>query len=174
MEVKALACELPKARGLPFSRFSRNDLAAEAVRQGVVASISGSTVWRWLSQDAIRPWAHRSWIWPRDPHFEEKAGLVLVLYRGTWEGEDLGPDDYVVCADEKTSIQVRKRVISTMPPISGYAGRVEHEYERRGALAYVAAWDVRRAKVFGIRRPKTRIESFHSMVDEVMSQETYR
>ena len=174
MEIKALACQLPKDLGLPFFRLGRAQIAEEAVQRGIVASISGATVWRWLHADAIRPWCYRSWIWPRDPHFEEKAGRVLDLYHGTWEGEDLGPDDYVMCADEKTSIQARKRVIPTVPPISGYAGRVEHEYERRGALAYVAAWDVRRAKVFGLCRPKTGIESFHSLVDVVMSQEPYR
>ena len=54
MEVKALACELPEQLGLPFSRLSREDIAAEAVRRGITASISGATVWRWLSAEAIR------------------------------------------------------------------------------------------------------------------------
>jgi hypothetical protein len=27
--------------------------------------------------------------------------------------------------------------------------RVEHEYKRKGALAYLAAWDVHRARLFG-------------------------
>jgi transposase len=174
VEIKALACQLPKDLGLPFSRFGRRQIAEEAIHRGIVASISGATVWRWLHADAIRPWCYRSWIWPRDPHFEEKAGRVLDLYHGTWEGERLGPDDYVMCADEKTSIQARKRVMPTVPPISGYAGRVEHEYERCGAFAYVAAWDVRRAKIFGLCRKKTGIESFHNLVDMVMSEEPYR
>ena len=55
MEVKALACELPFESGIPLSRFSANDIAAEIMRRGIVAQISGSTVWRWLSEDAIRP-----------------------------------------------------------------------------------------------------------------------
>jgi hypothetical protein len=58
--VKAIACELPSQRGLPFSRFSHNDIAQEAIRCGIVASISGATVWRWLSADAIKPWLYRS------------------------------------------------------------------------------------------------------------------
>jgi hypothetical protein len=89
--VKALACELPATTGLPLSRFSRNDLVAEVVNRGLVAQISGTTLWRWLNQDAIRPWHHRSWIFPRDPDFEFKAGRVLDLYQGVWEGEPLGP-----------------------------------------------------------------------------------
>jgi DDE superfamily endonuclease len=144
------------------------------VRRGIVASISGSTVWRWLNQDAIRPWCYRSWIFPRDPLFEQKAGAVLDLYHGTWEGKPLGEADYVLCTDEKTSIQARRRLMPTAGPRPGRAGRVEHEYERMGALAYWAAWDVQRAKLFGLCEPTTGIEPFHRLVDLVMAQEPYR
>jgi len=173
MEVKALACALPKERGLPFSRFSQADIAREVLRQGIVASISGKTVWRWLHEDAIRPWAHRSWIWPRDPNFREKAGRLLDLYHGTWENVALGPDDYVISADEKTSIQARKRIAPGTGPERGRTRKVEFEYERKGALAYMAAWDVHRAKVFGYCAQRTGIEAYHRLVDLVMKQEPY-
>jgi hypothetical protein len=173
VEVKALACQLPKDLGLPFSRLSREEIARQVVNRGIVASISGATVWRWLTADAIRPWCYRSWIWPRDPDFEEKAGAVLDLYHGMWKGKSLDENEYVICADEKTSIQARQRVAPTTPPGPGRAGRVEHEYKRQGAVVYLAAWDVRRAKVFGLCRPTTGIESFHSLVDLVMRQEPY-
>ncbi len=135
MEIKALACQLPKDLGLPFSRLGRKEIAQEAVKRGIVASISGTTVWRWLSADAIRPWCYRSWIWPKDPDFERKAGLVLDLYHEKWQGKPLGPGDYVISADEKTSIQARRRVAQTTAPKAGRSGRIEHEYERKGALA---------------------------------------
>jgi len=173
VEVKALACELPSEQGLPLSRFSHAELARQAVARGLVASISGATVWRWLSADAIRPWSYRSWIFPRDPQFAEKAGRVLDLYQGLWEGQRLEPDDYVISADEKTSIQARRRLASGCPAASGRPRRVEFEYDRQGALAYVAAWDVRRAKVFGLCRRTTGIESWHDLVDLVMRQEPY-
>lgn len=174
MEVKALACELPQQLGLPFSRLSHHDIAQEAVRRGITATVSGATVWRWLSSDAIRPWCYRSWIWPRDPDFAEKAGRILDLYHGIWEGKPLGTQDYVVSCDEKTSIQARIRVHAGAPPGPRRLRRVEHEYKRGGALAYMAAWDVRRAKLFGHCEPTTGIEPFHRIVDLVMSQEPYR
>ena len=174
VQVKALACELPREQGLPFSRLSHRDIAREAVEQGIVASISGTTVWRWLSEDAIRPWTHRSWIWPRDPEFEAKAACVLDLYQGKWKGDRLGPNDYVICADEKTSIQARKRKHAGEGPRAGRPRRYEAEYQRRGALAYLAAWDVHRAKVFGLCREKTGIDSYHALVDLAMQQEPYR
>jgi len=116
--VKALACELPARLGVPLSRLHIPDITAEVISRGIVAEISGTTVWRWLSDDAIKPWRHRSWIFPRDPDFEAKAGRVLDLYAREWEGEALGEDDYVLSADEKTSIQARARrhPASLLPP----------------------------------------------------------
>jgi len=174
MEIKALACARPCQHKLPLSRLSCGDIARQAQQCGLVAAISGTTVWRWLSADAIRPWTFRSWIFPRDPAFGDKAGRVLDLYQGQWEGRPLGADDYVISTDEKTSIQVRRRIHEGTPPAAGRARRVEFEYERGGALAYLAAWDVRRAKIFGRCEASTGIEAFHRLVDQVMSQEPYR
>ena len=172
VEVKALACALPAERGLPLSRFSSAAIAREVIDRGIVASISGVTIWRWLSADAIKPWSYRSWISPRDPAFAERGGRVLDLYEGLWQGKPLEEGDYVISADEKTSIQARKRE-SAGKPHPGRSRRVESDYERQGALAYLAAWDVRRAKVIGLCEPKTGIEPFHRLVDLVMQQEPY-
>ena len=173
IQVKALACELPWEQGLPLSRFSSSEIATEVVRRGIVAEISGSTVWRWLHEDAIKPWQYRSWIFPRDPEFEQKAGRVLDLYQGLWDGIPLGSDEYVISADEKTSIQARSRRHATLPPKPGKSMRVEHEYKRGGSLSYLAAWDVHRARVFGRCEPQSGIAAFDRLVDELMSQEPY-
>ena len=173
VEIKALACERPLDLGLPLARLSTSEIARVAIARDIVEAISVTTVWRWLSEDALRPWTYRSWIFPRDPGFERKAGLVLDLYHGRWQGEPLRPDEHVVCADEKTSIQARARIHEGSPPAPGRARRVEHEYERRGALAYLAAWDVHRAQVFGRCEPQTGIAPFGRLVDQVMSQEPY-
>lgn len=174
MQVKALACELPSERNIPFSRLSHADIAREAIRDGIVASISGTTVWRWLNADAIKPWQYRSWIFPRDPNFTEKADRVLDLYQGIWEGKKLRPNDYVISTDEKTSIQARNRNSLHTAARAGRCQRVEFEYQRGGALAYIAAWDVRRAKVFGLCEKSTGIAPYHRLVDLVMQQEPYR
>ena len=142
VEVKAIACELPQRLGLPLSRLHVPDIRTEVLHRGLVAEISGTTIWRWLAADAIRPWSHRSWIFPRDPQFEEKAGRVLDLYARQWEGKPLGNKDFVISADEKTSIQARHRCHPTRPPGPRQVARVEHEYERRGALAYLTASSV--------------------------------
>lgn len=160
-------------RGLPLSRFSLAEIRREVLAQGLVGEISGATLWRWLSQDALRPWRFRSWIFPRDPGFLAKAGRILDLYEGIWEGIPLAPSDSVLCADEKTGIQVRRRRHPSLPPQSNHAQYVEHEYERGGAYAYLAAWDVRRARVFGRCETKTGIAPFDRLVAQVMGQEPY-
>ena len=171
--MKALACQLPAELGIPLSRFSRAELRREVLARGIVAQISGSTIWRWLHADALRPWSHRSWVFPRDPAFSEKAGRVLDLYAGSWQGQALGPREYVLCADEKTGIQVRRRIHPTQAPGPGRALRVEHEYKRLGTLAYLVAWDVRRAQLFGRVVSSCNIESFDGFVAQVMSQAPY-
>ncbi len=160
--------------GLPFSRLSSSDIATEAVVRGVVVAISVTTVWRYLKSDAIKPWLYRSWLFPRDPLFGERAARVLDLYFRWFEGTPLGPDDYVISSDEKTSIQARHRKLIGVGPLPYRQRLVEFEYEREGALAYLSAWDVHRAKLFGICEKTTGIEPFHHLVDAVMQQEPYR
>ena len=172
--IKALACELPHEHGLPLSRLSVAEVRREAVQRGLVADIGETTLWRWLAQDAIRPWSHRSWLFPRDPDFEAKAGRILDLYAGHWQGQPLSTHDCVLSADEKTSIQVRRRCAPGRRPAPGRLRRVEHEYERKGAWAYFAAWDVRHARVHGRCEIKTGIAPFERLVEQVMAQEPYR
>ncbi len=172
--VKALACELPTRRGVPLARWSVRDLQQAVVAHGLVAQISETTVGRWLSEDALCPWRHRSWIFPRDPAFATKAGRILDLYARSWEAEPLQSDEYVLSADEKTSIQARLRTHASLPPHPGRPIYVEHEYERGGAWAYLAAWDVHRAKVFGRCAPTTGIVPFDHLVADVMAHEPYR
>ena len=139
----------------------------------VVERVSVSTVWRWLHQAALRPWFYRSWLFPRDPQFLEKAGRVLDLYQGFWEGEPLGPQDYVICADEKTQLQVLARRSATLAPRPGQPGRYENEYRRFGTLAYLAALDVHSGKIFGRMDEKVGKEPFHQLLETVMRQEPY-
>lgn len=173
VEIKALACARPAELDLPLARLSSAEIARVAVAREIVEAISTTTVWRWLNEDALRPWCYRSWIFPRDPDFERKAGPILDLYAGRWDGRQLRADEHVVCADEKTSIQARARIHPGTPPAPGRAVRVEHEYKRMGALAYLAAWDVRRAQVFGRCEPSTGIEPFDRLVEQVMTIEPY-
>jgi DDE superfamily endonuclease len=173
VQAKAIACELPAVRGAALSRWSLQELRQEVITAGVVDDVSVSTLWRWLDEDAIKPWRHRSWIFPRDPEFAAKAAVVLDLYARRFQGRRLEPGEFVISADEKTSIQARCRCHPTLPAGKAQPMRVEHEYERRGALAYLAAWDVHHARLFGRVEPTTGIAPFGRLVDQVMTTEPY-
>jgi transposase len=173
-EVKSLACQLPAATGVPLSLWSAPELAREAVARGVAPEgISSATVRRWLAQDAIKPWQYRSWLFPRDPDFAAKASRVLDLYEGRWQGKPLGVGEFVISSDEKTSIQARCRCHPSLPPGKARAMRVNHEYQRGGALSYLAAYDVHQARVFGRCAASTGIVPFMALVEQVMTIEPY-
>jgi hypothetical protein len=171
---KALACELPAQRDAPLSRYSTADFVRYVEAQPAAPALSASTLWRMLDQDPLKPWQHRRWITPRDPAFASKAGRVLDLYAGYWAGAALDPADCILSADEKTSIQARVRRAPTTPPRPGAATQVEHEYARGGALAFLAAWDVRRGGGIGRCEPTAGSAPFERLVDQGMAQEPYR
>jgi transposase len=172
-EVKALACQLPAETGAPLSRWSCPDLAGEITGRGIAPAMSASTVRRILAADMIKPWQYRSWLFIRDPDFAAKATRVLDLYARIFDGSLLGGGEYVISSDEKTSIQARCRCHPALPPGVSRKMRVNHEYERGGALAYLAAYDVHRAHVIGLCSDTTGTGPFTDLVDEVMTQEPY-
>ncbi|WP_246114090.1 IS630 family transposase [Streptomyces montanus] len=172
-QAKALACQLPAESRVPLSRWSCPELAAELTARGITGTISASTVRRWLHQDALKPWQYRSWIFITDPAFRAKAQRVLDLHARTFEDTPLGEDEYVISADEKTSIQARCRCHPTLAPGQARAMRVNHTYGRGGAVAYLAAYDVHRAQVFGRCESTTGILPFMNLVEQVMTAEPY-
>ncbi|MBM7440654.1 transposase [Streptomyces sp. HB132] len=145
-----MACQLPAETGVPLSRWSCPELAREAVERSIAPFLSASTVRRRLTRDALKPRQHRSWIFITDSGFRAKAERVLNLYADTWNGTPVGADEYVISADEKTSIQARCRC----HPI-------------------LAAYDVHRARVFGRTEAPTGIDPFMNLVTQVMSEEPY-
>jgi hypothetical protein len=102
--IKSIACELPAQHNQPLSRLYVPDIQRMVIAERHVNTISASIIWRILDADALKPWRRRSWIWSRDPLFFERAASVLDLYQGFWQGRPLRADEFVLSADEKTSI----------------------------------------------------------------------
>ncbi len=157
---------------LPLSRFSVTDICEQLQNLGM--PMSYSTVWRLLDKDALRPWLHEQWLFPRDPRLLEKAAPVLELYHHRWEGAPLGPRDYVLCADEMTGLQATSRIHATLPAGPGRRRRYEFEYKRHGTLCYLAFLDVFTGHVYGEANPKTGIEPFEAALRRVLAQRRYQ
>ena len=136
----ALACTNPTDHSKPWKRWTSPKLAEVAIEQGIVKSISNRTISRWLRGNKLKPWKYHSWQKPTDPQFIEKAGPILDLYE---HSEELfHQNEWVVCIDEKTSIQARKPLDETLPAIPGHPVRVCDRYQRKGALQLFCALTV--------------------------------
>jgi transposase len=173
--VVALACQLPAETGVPLSRWTGPELAAELAAQHLASEpMSVSSLLRILAENPVKPWQYQSWIYPRDPDFAAKATVILDLYQGFYQGEPLRPGDRILSFDAKPSIQARGRVHATLPAAPGRPARVEHEYVRHGALALLAGLDVHTGQVFASTPKTTGIAPFADLAGQVMARPEYK
>jgi transposase len=153
-----IACERPDQLGRSLSQWDCVELARQLERDGMVASISATTVRRILSSHQLKPWRHHLWLSPkvpRDAAFAKTVLEIVDLYTRT-----LGAHEMVLCVDEKTSLQPRTRKSPTRPAQPGRPVQVEHEYQRKGALNLFAAFDTRTGKVYGHTAERKRQKEF--------------
>jgi len=159
-----LACELPDAEDRSLSLWTCAELARTARDDGIVDQVSPQSVQRILSSHKLKPWRVHHWLspkTPRDATFRKQVENIRALYT-----RDLDENERVLCVDEKTSIQPRPRTAATKPPQAGLVpARLEHEYERKGALNLFAAFDTRSGEVFGITRQRKRQVEFIELLE---------
>jgi transposase len=172
--VVALACQLPAVTGVPLAHWTGPELAAELAARGLASPMSASSVLRILAEHPVKPWQYQSWIYPRDPHFETKAKVIVDLYQGYHDGEPLGAGDRILSFDAKPQINARSRLHPTLPAAPGRAVRYEHEYQRKGSLALLAGLDVHTGKVFASTPVTTGIKPFMDLAGQVMARPEYK
>jgi transposase len=168
-----VACSPPHEEGVPLTRWSNSEIARRLIALGVVLHIAASTVGRWLAEEKIKPWRYHSWQHILDPEaFLERARPVLQLYENAREWLKEGV--WVVCADEKTSIQARKRPQPPDPAAPGQPVHVSHRYERQGALHLFGALSVVDGLIYGMCRQRKRFVDFQAFLLEVIIPEALR
>jgi hypothetical protein len=172
-QVTATACSLPRTHGVPLARWSRAELARRVAAACPQTQVSASTVGRWLHSERIRPWRYRMWQHIHDPPtFLERARPILQLYetaqmllaKGTW----------VVCVDEKTSIQARQAEMAPRPSIRRHCLRQSPRYSRRGARHLIAGLSVADGQVIGCCTKRKRFVDFQSFIGTVLVKEAQR
>jgi transposase len=157
---------------VPLARWSYAEIARRLVALGVVVSIAASTIGRWLRAERVKPWRYHLWQHVRDPRFLELAKPVLRLYElaqvlyhcGVW----------VVCTDEKTSIQAREGIDAPQPAAAGQPQHLAARYERRGALQLFAGLSVAEGQVFGCCRNRRCFVDFQAFILDVLVPEAVR
>lgn len=166
-QATALACSLPKAQGKKLSRWSLAEIAAQLVGLGLVVGIAGSTLCRWFAQEKLKPWRYHFWQHIHDPQaFLERARPVLQLYQKAKELFQQGI--WVVCADEKTSIQAREREQETRSAQGGHPVLVSPRYKRQGFLHLFAALSVADGQKYGYTAPRKRFVDFQAFLLECL------
>jgi transposase len=158
-----MACERPDEHGRSLAKWDCRELARQLAADGVVEAISPDTVGRILNGHQLKPWRHHLWLSPkvpRDAAFAAQVQEVCDLYT-----RPLAAHEMVLCVDEKTSLQPRTRTAPTQPARPGQPVRVEHEYERKGALNLFAAFDTRTGKVWGRTAERKRQVEFIAFLE---------
>lgn len=129
----------------------------------IVGNISASTIRRILNSHKLKPWRHHLWLSPKAPR--DEAFVKTIKEISSLYTRALNPDEMVLCVDEKTNLQPRPRKAKTLPAKPKLAVRVEHEYERKGALNLFAAFDTRTGKVWGQTYERKRQEEFIAFLE---------
>lgn len=155
-QIIALACETPPDH---LSHWTRKDLVREAVRRGIAATISATTIGRILNQADLKP--HRSKYWLNhevedEAAFRQEVREVCKLYHQAEELHEQGV--HVVSTDEKTGMQALERIHPTLPMEPGKPEAPEFEYERHGTQALIANFEVATGKVISPSIGDTRTE----------------
>jgi hypothetical protein len=131
-QIVELACLEPVAKGLHITHWTSEDLARQAISDGIVPDISGRTVRRILDDVDLQPHRTRYWRTARiDPQFKERAEQVLWCYGNAVRLARQGI--WVVAVDEKPNLQVlERRPIRRAVP--GFIEQQEFEYTRHGTI----------------------------------------
>ena len=157
---------------MPLARWSNAEIAQRLVALGLALQIAASTVGRWLAAEKIKPWRYHSWQHILDPQaFLQGARPILHLYEQAREWLKQGV--WIVCVDEKTSIQARERPQPSDPTVPGHPVHVSHRYERRGALHLFGALSVVDGLIYGMCRQRKRFVDFQAFLLEVVIPEAH-
>lgn len=165
MHAVKIACQRPDTAGRSLSQWDCAEIARQLIADHLVETISAERVRQLLADHRLKPWRHKMWLSPkvpRDEVFAAQVRQICDLYTRSLE-----PQEVVLCVDEKTSLQPRTRLSPTLAAKPGHPIRVEHEYQRKGALNLFAAFDTRTGKVYGHTAERKRQQEFIEFLEQL-------
>ena len=160
-QILALACEPPEHSGRPITHWTYKELADEARKRGIVASISKAQVGRYLREAELQPHKSRYWLntKEKDPQqFQEKVEQVCTCYL---EAPRLYAEanTHTVGTDEMTGLQALERVARTLPMQPGHRECREFEYQRHGTTTLIGNFHVVTGQLLASTLRPTRTEA---------------
>jgi transposase len=163
-----LACERPDPCGRSLSVWDCEQIARQLIRDQIVETISRETVRLRLKRNRLKPWRYKMWLSAkvvRDAAFAARVHAICDLYT-----RPLSEDERVICLDENTNLQPRPRLSPTLPAMPDRPVRLEHEYQRAGALNLFAAFDTRSGNVYGYLADRKRQAEFIAFLEQLDAQ----
>ncbi len=131
-QIVRLACLEPVAKGLHITHWSSEDLARQAILDGIVPTITPRTIRTILNEVDLQPHRTRYWRTSRlDDRFKDRAEKVLWCYANAGRLAERGI--WVVCLDEMPNKQVLERR-PIRRAIPGAIEQREFEYTRHGTV----------------------------------------
>jgi transposase len=165
MHAVKIACQRPDTAGRSLSQWDCAEIRRQLISDGLAENISTERVRQLLASHRLKPWRHKMWLSPkvpRDEVFAAQVKNICNLYT-----RPLEPHEVVLCVDEKTSLQPRTRLSPTLPARPDQPIRVEHEYQRKGALNLFAAFDTRSGQVYGHTAERKRQIEFIEFLEQL-------
>ena len=159
-QILAVACEPPEKSGRPITHWTRDELRDEVIKRGIVPSISGSQVGRFLRQAALRPHRRKMWLntTEKDPlQFQQQVEDVCETYL---EAPQRHAEDgtRTVSIDEMTGLQALERTAPDKEVRPEEVAKHEFEYERHGTTTLIGNFDVVTGRMFAETIGPTRTE----------------
>jgi transposase len=169
-QIMALACESPEKYNRPITHWTHRELADEAIKQGIVKSISASHVGDFLRKADLQP--HRSRYWLNDKQDERKEERIANICE-VYQEVPLKEDEVAYSVDEMTGIQALERIADDLPMIPGKPVAREFEYKRNGTQTLIAAINIATGFVTAVCRDTRTEKDFAAFINMVL-QETPR
>jgi len=168
--IVAMATEKPRKYGIETDRWTHQELAMIANRNGITVSISRSTVGRILNEADIKPHRSKYWEFPNIEdmdEFNERVAEICGIY--SHAGENLKNNIHTVSVDEKTGIQALERINPDKNALPGNIAKLEFEYKRHGTQALIPSFEIGTGKIIANRIGATRTaKDFASLIDDTI------
>jgi DDE superfamily endonuclease len=168
VDVLAMATKKPTTYHCPATRWSLDDLVVALRQRPGAQAMSRSSLWRLLEEADLKP--HRSvyWLNSHDPDFDPKAHDICQLYAQALRFFQQGR--LVICADEKTGMQILQRAHPTQPVQPGKPEKREYEYIRHGVRALLASFVVPTGQLVWNLGPTRTSKDWASHLTNVVQQ----
>jgi len=165
-KIIAIACEAPKDYGRPITHWTHRELAEEAIKQGIVESISANHLGRLLKKNDLQP--HRSQYWlnsKADDKKEERIADICEIYGNAMKNKE----EIIISVDEMTGIQALERIAPDLPMSPGKPQSIEFEYTRHGTQTLLGGFNVATGIIQGLccdtRTEKDFVDSIKYLIN---------